>query len=158
MSAFFKACAAYTGILVHLAPHSLQGELATALSIYTMTLYDLREKYAWEWVKSYYFQFHRKRVASGKNIYQPVEWRQLDSELVASKCFASLAPRPTWLQGQKTIVPTGRRIYGLAICDNHTSSGYTPLATTPSSTHTSLERSIGHHDPKVHPLSLPPRV
>ena len=58
MGGYFKAWAAYTGILVQLAPHSLQGELATALSIYTMNLYDLLEIYAWEAVKSYHFQFH----------------------------------------------------------------------------------------------------
>jgi len=45
MSGFFKPWAAYTGIPVQLAPHSLQGELATALSIYTMNRYDLLEKY-----------------------------------------------------------------------------------------------------------------
>ncbi|KAG0640608.1 hypothetical protein HOY80DRAFT_1041362 [Tuber brumale] len=45
MSIFFKAWAAYSGILVKLAPHSLKGDLATALSIYTMNLYDLLEKY-----------------------------------------------------------------------------------------------------------------
>jgi len=33
MSAFFKAWAAYSGILVKLAPYSFQGELATALFI-----------------------------------------------------------------------------------------------------------------------------
>jgi len=75
MTAFFKAWAAYGGILVKLAPHALQGELATALAIYTMNLYDLLEKYTWEGVRSYHFQFHRKRVASGKNIYQPEDWR-----------------------------------------------------------------------------------
>ena len=45
MSGFFKAWAAYSGILVKLAPHSLQGELATALPTHTMNLYDLLEKY-----------------------------------------------------------------------------------------------------------------
>jgi len=40
----------------------LEGELATALSIYTMNLYDLLEKSAWEGVKGYHFQFNRKRV------------------------------------------------------------------------------------------------
>ena len=148
MGGFFKAWAAYTGILVQLAPHSLQGELATALSIYTMNLYDLLEKYAWEAVKSYHFQFHRKRVASGKNIYQPAEWRQLDSELVASKCFAHPAPRPTWLQGQKTTVPAARRIYELPIRDNHTASGYPSSAATPSNPLTSLERRISQHNPQ----------
>ena len=52
MSSFFKAWAAYCGIIVKLAPHMLQGDLATALSIYTMNLYDLLEKYAWEGVKA----------------------------------------------------------------------------------------------------------
>ena len=33
MGSFFKAWAAYRGILVKLAPHSLQGDLATPLSI-----------------------------------------------------------------------------------------------------------------------------
>ena len=92
MTSFFKAWAAYLGILVKLAPYGLQGELATALSIYTMNLYELLEKYNWDGVRAYHFQFHRKRVASGKNIYRPVEWRTLDSELVASKCFAYPAP------------------------------------------------------------------
>jgi len=46
MSSFFKAWAAYCGILVKLAPHALQGDLATALSIYTMNIYELLEKYA----------------------------------------------------------------------------------------------------------------
>ena len=64
MSGFFKAWAAYSGILVKLATEALQGELATTLFIYTMNLYDLLEKYTWDGVKAYYFQFHRKRVTS----------------------------------------------------------------------------------------------
>ena len=88
MSSFFKAWAAYCGMIVKLALHAVQGDLATALSIHTMNLYDLLEKYTWEGVKAYHFQFHHKWVASGKSIYQPTEWRQLDSELVALKCFA----------------------------------------------------------------------
>jgi len=109
MSTFFKACTAYCGILIKLAPYGLQGELATALCIYTMNLYDLLEKYTWDGVKAYHFQFHRKRVASGKSIYQPGEWQQLDSQLIASKCFAHPAPRPTWNQTQKpALIPTRR--------------------------------------------------
>jgi len=46
MSSFFKAWAAYCGIIVKLAPHWLQGDLATALSIYTMNQSDILEKYA----------------------------------------------------------------------------------------------------------------
>ena len=113
MTAFFKAWAAYGGILVKLAPHALQGELATALAIYTMNLYDLLEKYTWEGVRSYHFQFHRKRVASGNNIYQPEDWRQLDSELVASKCFAHPTPRPSWPPTFKTVPAANRRILEL---------------------------------------------
>ena len=41
MSNFFKAWVAYSGILVKLALHGLQGDLATALFINTMNLYDL---------------------------------------------------------------------------------------------------------------------
>ena len=44
MTSFFKAWAAYSGIFVKLAPYGLQGELATALSIYTMSFYELLEK------------------------------------------------------------------------------------------------------------------
>ena len=55
ISSFFKALEAYSGIVVKLAPPLLQGDLATALSIYTMNLYDLLEKYAWEGVKAYHF-------------------------------------------------------------------------------------------------------
>jgi len=88
ISSFFKAWAAYSGILVQLAPSHLQGSLATALSLYTMNVYDLLEKYAWEGVKAYHFQFHRKRVVSGESICHASELQLLDSELVASKCFA----------------------------------------------------------------------
>lgn len=58
MSGFFKAWAAYCGILIKLAPYNLQGELAPALFIYTMNLYDLLEKYTWDGVKAYHFQFY----------------------------------------------------------------------------------------------------
>lgn len=88
MSVFFNAWAAYCGIIVKLGPHMLKGDLATALSTHTMNLYDLLEKYPWQGVKAYHFQFHRQRVASSRNLYHPTEWRQLDSELLASKCFA----------------------------------------------------------------------
>jgi len=96
MSSFFKAWAAYCGILIKLGPYGMQGELATALCIYTMNLYDLLEKYTWEGVKAYHFQFHWKSVASGKNIFQPTEWRQLDSQLIAAKYFAHPALRAAW--------------------------------------------------------------
>ena len=87
-SGYFKAWAAYSRILVKRAPQALQGELATLLFIYTMNLYDLLEKYTWDGVKAYHFQFHRKSVASGKSIYYPREGRHIDSELIASRCFA----------------------------------------------------------------------
>jgi len=84
MSSFFKAWADYCGILINLGPYGMQGELATTLCIYPMNLYDLLEKYTWEGVKAYHFQFLRKRVASRKNIFQPTEWRQLDRQLIAA--------------------------------------------------------------------------
>ena len=124
MSIFFKAWAAYSGILIKLAPHRLQGDLATALCIYTMNLYDLLEKYTWDGVKSYHFQFHRKRVASGKKIYEPRDWRQLDSELVASKCFAHPAPRGTWSTSQKPVYSQPRRVYELPIRESAPGSTY----------------------------------
>jgi len=111
ISGFFKAWAAYCGILIKLAPYGLQGELGTALAIYTINLYDLLEKYSWEGVRAYHFQFHRKRVASGKDIYYPTEWRQLDSQLIASKCFAYPAPRFSWAPTQK---PTPGQTYSSA--------------------------------------------
>ena len=89
---FFKAWVAYCGILTKLAPGSLQADLACSLFIYTMNLHDLLEKYSWQGVKGYHFQFHRKRIASGKEIYFPDDWRKLDLELIATKCF--LFPTP----------------------------------------------------------------
>lgn len=118
MSNFFKAWAAYSGILVKLAPYSLQGDLATALLIYTMNLYDLLEKYTWDGVKAYHFQFHRKRVASGKNIYLPQEWRQLDSELIASKCFAYPIQRTSWNQPSSRAATFPSRISELPLRDS----------------------------------------
>jgi len=118
MMSFFKAWAVYTGIMVMLAPFALQGELATAMAIYMMNLYDLLEKYTWEGVRAYHFQFHRKRVASGKNIFNPTEWRVLDSELVASKCFAHPTPRLNWSQNQKTTLPMSRRPYDTVSREN----------------------------------------
>lgn len=73
MSGFFKAWAAYSGILVKLAPQALQGVLATALFIYTMNVYYLLEKSTWDGVKAYHFRFKMKRVASGKGIYYSSE-------------------------------------------------------------------------------------
>ena len=103
MSGFVKAWAAYCEILIKLVPYGLQGELGTALATYRMNLYYLLEKYSWDGVRGYHFQFHRKRVASGKDIYHPTEWRQLDSQLIASKCFAYPASRFSWPPTQKPI-------------------------------------------------------
>jgi len=118
MISFFKEWAVYIGILVMLAPFALQGELATAMAIYTMNFYDLLEKYTSEGVRAYHFQFHRKRVASGKNRFNPTEWRVLDSELVASKCFAHPTPRLTWSQNHKTTLPMSRRHYDTVSGEN----------------------------------------
>lgn len=80
-----------------------------------MNLYDLLEKYTWEGVKAYHFQFHRKRVASGKNIYLPSEWHQLDSELIASKCFAYPLVSNTWSQLPNRTTSLPRRISELPV-------------------------------------------
>ena len=102
-----------------LALSALQGELATALFIYTMNLYDLLEKYTWEGVKAYHFQFHRKRVAGGRSIYHPEMWRHLDSELIASKCFAHPAPvRSAWNTSQSRASTFRRTTYDLPIREN----------------------------------------
>ena len=130
MSSFFKAWAAYCCILVQLAPHLLQADLATSLSIYTMNLYELLEKYTWEGVKAYHFQFHVKRVASAKSIYHPGEWRLLDSKLIASKCFAYPVARSTWIPSQKALFGPNRRVHKLSRRD------HTTFSTTPYQTHT----------------------
>jgi len=140
MSSFFKAWAAYCGIIVKLAPHAVQGNLATALSIYTMNLYDLLEKYTWEGVKAYHFQFHRKRVASGKSIYQPTEWRQLDSELVASKCFAYPVPRAQWSQIPRGVQGFSRRAHEPSGRENLGSPLYPPAAAGTASAISSFDR------------------
>ena len=145
MSNFFKAWAAYCGIIVKLAPHMLQGDLATALSIYTMNLYDLLEKYAWEGVKAYHLQFHRKRVASGRSLYHPAEWRQLDSELVASKCFAYPVPRVQWPQSQRGLPPLTRRIHELPTRENLPGTSYSAAATGTASSHSTLDHRPGYN-------------
>ena len=123
ISSFFKAWAAYSGILVKLAPYSLQAELTTALFIYTMNLYNLLEKYTWDGVKAYHFQFNRKRVASGKNIFMPQDWRQLDSELIASKCFANPVPRTSWNPTLGRPTKYSRQISELPLREYPSSSG-----------------------------------
>ena len=95
-----------------------------------MNLYDLLEKYTWDGVKGYYFQYHRKRVASGKGIYQPLDWCHLDSELVASKCFAYPAPWPSWVQSQKSTSTIARRTYDLPIRESLTAPSYGPPGTS----------------------------
>ena len=132
MSGFFKAWAAYSGILVKLAPYALQGELATSLFIYTMSVYDLLEKYSWDGVKGYHFQFHRKRVASGKSIYLPQGWRNLDSELIASRCFAHPLQRSTWTQGPSRQGSYPRRITELPLRENPFPHGYLQQNPTPN--------------------------
>ena len=145
MTSFFKAWVAYSGILVKLAPYGLQGELATALSIYTMNLYELLEKYSWDGVRSYHFQFHRKRVASGKNIYQPAEWRTLDSELVASKCFAYPASRVPWTQSQRQAPSVQRRPYELPIREIIPSQAYSHQAQTSIHPYRALDQHATNH-------------
>lgn len=85
---FFKAWASYCGILTMLAPVAFQGELGCALLIYITNLQTLAVKYFWEGVKAYHFSFHRKRVASRKEIFSPEEWQVFDAQLIASECFA----------------------------------------------------------------------
>lgn len=133
MSGFFNAWAAYCGILIKLTPHALQGDHAMALSIYTMNIYQLLEKYAWEGVKAYHFQFHRKRVASGKSIYHAREWRTHYRELLASKWFAHPAPSPTWSPGHKAGPAPIQKTHQLAIRENgpaHTLTTTAPLPVT----------------------------
>jgi len=144
ISSFFKAWAAYSGILVKLAPSYLQGDLATALSIYTMNLYDLLEKYAWEGVKAYHLQFHRKRVASGKSIYHASAWRLLDSELVASKCFAHPAPRGPWPQSTKPTAGSLRRIHELPIRENLLVQAHQPVGSSLASAFSQSQHARGN--------------
>ena len=141
MSGFFKAWAAYSGILVKLAPQALQGELATALFIYTMNLYDFLEKYTWDRVKTYHFQFHRKRVASAKGIYYPSEWRHIDSELITSRCFAHPhIPCSQWTSSQNRIVLYPRWSYELPIRETHFSTAPPHTGNMPSSFPASSDR------------------
>ena len=133
MGSFFKARAAYCGILVKLALHSLQGDLAIALSIYKINIDELLEKYAWEGVKAYHFQFHRQRVGSGKSIYHTVQWRTLDSELIAAKCFAHPAPILSWSEGYKAGPTPTRKAHELSIRESapgppHPTGGAPPPA------------------------------
>jgi len=153
ISGFCKACAAYCGILVKLAPHGLRGDNTTALLIYTMNLYDLLEKYTGDGVKGYHFQFYRKRVTSGKGIYQPVDWRHLEGELVASKCFAHPAPRPSWVQSQKSTLTIARRTYELPIRESLSAPSYGPPGTSTTPYYTQQEYRSSNNQF----ISVPPR-
>ena len=150
MGNFFKAWAANSGILVKLAPYGLQGDLATALFIYTMNLYDLLERYTWEGVKSYHFQYHRKRVASGTSIYLPSEWRQIDSELIASKCFAHPIIRTTWQPSNTRIQAPHERITELPLRGYPSSSpqleNWPGIGHTPTQTRMQVCRNWNYRD------------
>ena len=145
MGNFFKAWAAYSGILVKLAPYALQAELGISLFIYTMTLYNLLEKYTWEGVRSYHFQFHRKRVASGKSIYLSQDWRQIESELIASKCFAYPILRTTWSTSITRPTSFPRRNVELPLCEPPFPQGFSNHGTTPSHYANIPERRLLHH-------------
>jgi len=133
MSGFLKASAAYSGILVKLAPQALQGELASSLFIYTMNLYELLEKYTWDGVKAYHLQFHRKRVAGGNSIYYPNDWRQIDSELIVSTCFAHPhITRHPWPMSQNRLVSFLRRAYELPIRESHPVPAFPQASSTPT--------------------------
>ena len=146
MSGYFKGWAAYWGILVKLAPQALQRVLATPLFIYTMNLYYLLEKHTWDGVKAYHFQLHRNRVTSGKAIDYPREWRHIDSELIASRCFANPhIPRAQWTSSQNHRASFPRWSYELPICETHfTTTPHTGnmLSTFPAS---SDRRSNTYH-------------
>ena len=115
--------------------------LATALFIYTMNLYDLWEKYTWNGVKAYDFQLQRKRVASGKGIYYPSEWRHIDSELIASRSFAHPhIPLSQWTSSQNCIVSFPRRSYELPIPVTHFSTASPHTGNMPSSFPASSDR------------------
>ena len=125
----------------------MHGELATALCIYTMNLYELLEKYRWDAVKSYHFEFHRKRVARGNRIYEPRDWCQLDSELVASKCFAHPVPRSTCATSLKQVHPQSQRRYELAIRKSTSGSVYPYSGAAESTCFPSIESRIASHQP-----------
>jgi len=157
MSSFFKAWGVYSGILIKLAPYILQGDLATSLCIYTMNLDDLLEKYTYQGVKSYHFQFHRMRLASGKSIYHPSDWRQLESELVASKGFAHPVPRPPWIRTAKPAPSQQRRTFELPLRDPAPGKAYSNLSLTGNTTYPNTERRSNYYQAVATPTTpLPP--
>ena len=84
MGPVFKAWAAYCGILTKLAPTGLQ---------------------------AYHFQFHRKRIVSRKEVFYPEDWRKIDAELIASKCFLFPAPNINRNWGSARGLSLGRGQY-----------------------------------------------
>jgi len=133
MRVFFKAWAAHSGILVKLVPQALQGELATALFIYIMNLYDLLEKYTWNGVKAYRLEFDRKRVAGGNGIYYPNDWRHIDTELIVSKCFAHpYITRQAWPTSQNRPASCPHRANELPIQESHPVPAFPQASSTPT--------------------------
>ena len=147
MSGFLKAWAGYSGILVNLSPLALQGDLTTTLFIYTKSFYNILEKYTWEGVKAYHFQFHWKRVASGKCLYLAEEWRQLDGELVASKYFAYPATWTTWNQGPSRVTMFPHRISELPFHESPYSTIFNYHSPLPNTGQGLVERCprVGNH-------------
>ena len=158
MSRFCKAWAAYSGIQVKLAPQALQGDLATALFIYTMNLDDLLEKYTWNCVKAYHFEFHWKRVIAGKSIYYPTEWQQVNSELITSRCFAHPhLPRHSWTANQNPGGPFQRRTYDLPIRERRPKHLFSQPAYTPGGFYSAAEhRSMRNSTSRPAGLLAPP--
>jgi len=95
-------------------------------------------------VKAYHFQFHRKRVASGKSIYHASEWRLLDSELVAPKCFAQTAPRGPWPQSTKPAAGSLRRIHKLPIRENLSGQAHQPVGSSLASAFSQSHHARGN--------------
>jgi len=101
-------------------------------------------------VKAYHFQFQWKRVASGKGMYQSNEWRLLDSQQIASKCFAHPALRGPWTQNKKPVLPPTRRVNDFPIYENISGQPYhAPSITTRSITHLTFPDSTLDSHPQT---------
>lgn len=108
--------------------------------IYTMNLHNLLEQYAWEGVKAYHFQFHRERIASSKEVFYPDDWRKIDAELIASKCFLFPAPNinRNWASARGAGCGRGQHLPTTAYTQ-HLPIATAGVAMTPS-------MSVAHHD------------
>lgn len=89
MWSFLQAWEMYRGIFLWGAPSPVRGQLASALSAYTNSIFKLRKSYPWPAVRNYHFAFHSLRLEDSSSTYDPEAWRRINPDLVSEHCLTA---------------------------------------------------------------------